>query len=138
MLNEFMSYLHSTVTPGQAGNQLWALIYVLIIFGGVSLAVVAMNWLERKALAHFQIRLGPMRVGPHGLLQPIADAVKLLTKEDVIPAGADRTIFWMAPVWVVLTGFTTLIVVPFGPTHAVTDMNIGILYMLGISSLGVL
>src|SRR5512135_3441898 len=138
MIQSFMSYLGSTVPPGNAGNQLWALIYVLIIFAGVSVAVICMNWIERKALAHFQIRLGPMRVGPHGLLQPIADAVKLLTKEDIIPQGADKAIFWMAPVWVVLTGFTTLIVVPFGPQHAVTDMNIGILYMLGISSLSVL
>ena len=138
MLNYLTGYLSSDQTPGVAGNFLWALIYILIIFAGVSGFVVLMNWGERKLLAHFQIRLGPMRVGPHGLLQPIADAVKLLTKEDVIPDGADKTIFWLAPVWVVLTGFTTLIVVPFGRTHAVTDMNIGILYMLGISSLGVL
>jgi NADH-quinone oxidoreductase subunit H len=139
MLNQLTGYLsNQSQTPGAAGSQLWALIYICIIFAGVSGFVILMNWGERKLLAHFQIRLGPMRVGPHGLLQPIADAVKLLTKEDIIPDGADKTIFWMAPVWVVLTGFTTLIVVPFGPTHAVTDMNIGILYMLGISSLGVL
>ena len=138
MLNQLTGYLSSDQTPGVAGNYLWALIYILLIFAGVSGFVILMNWGERKLLAHFQIRLGPMRVGPHGLLQPIADAVKLLTKEDIIPAEADKTIFWMAPVWVVLTGFTTLIVVPFGPQHAVTDMNIGILYMLGISSLGVL
>ena len=85
------------MTPGQAGNQLWALIYVLIIFAGVSVVVMAMNWLERKALAHFQIRLGPMRVGPHGLLQPIADALKLMLKEDIIPAEADQVVFWFAP-----------------------------------------
>ena len=114
MPNFIMSYLGSTVTPGEAGSQFWALIYVLIIFTGVSVAVMAMNWLERKALAHFQIRLGPMRVGPHGLLQPIADAIKLLTKEDTVPEDADQAIFWVAPVWVVLCGFTTLIVVPFG------------------------
>src|SRR3954451_5525949 len=139
MLEQLTSYLHTQgLTPGAANNQLWALIYILVIFGGVSGFVMVINWGERKMLAHFQIRLGPMRVGPHGLLQPIADALKLFTKEDVIPAGADKAIFWAAPVWVVLTGFTTLIVVPFGMTHAVTDMNIGILYMLGISSLGVL
>src|SRR6201998_3640873 len=138
MLNEFMSYLHSTVTPGQAGNQLWALIYVLIIFGGVSLAVIAMNWLERKALAHFQVRLGPMRVGPHGLLQPIADALKLLLKEDIIPAQADQFVFWIAPLIGLLAAFTVYTVVPFGPSQAVSDMNIGILFMLGVSSLGVL
>jgi NADH-quinone oxidoreductase subunit H len=138
MLNTFMGYLGSTVTPGQAGNQLWALIYVLIIFTGVSVAVVAMNWLERKALAHFQVRLGPMRVGPHGLLQPIADALKLLLKEDIIPANADKFVFWIAPMIGLLAAFTVYTVIPFGPSQAVSDMNIGILFMLGVASNGVL
>ncbi|MGA7291092.1 MAG: complex I subunit 1 family protein [Terriglobales bacterium] len=138
MLNSFMSYLGSTLTPGQAGNQLWALIYVLIIFAGVSVAVICMNWIERKALAHFQIRLGPMRVGPHGLLQPIADALKLMLKEDIIPAEADQFVFWVAPMIGLLAAFTVYTVIPFGPSQAVSDMNIGILFMLGVSSLGVL
>ena len=138
MLNYVMSYLGSTVPPGNAGNQLWALIYVLIIFAGVSVVVMAMNWLERKALAHFQIRLGPMRVGPHGLLQPIADALKLMLKEDIIPAEADQTVFWVAPLIGLLAAFTVYTVIPFGPSQAVSDMNIGILFMLGVSSLGVL
>jgi NADH-quinone oxidoreductase subunit H len=138
MLDYITSYLKSDQTPGQAGNLLWAFVYILLIFVGLSVAVIAMNWLERKILAHMQIRLGPMRVGPHGLLQPIADAIKLLLKEDIIPAEADRFVFWIAPFMVVLTAFTVFIVVPFGPTHAVTDMNIGILFMLGVSSLSVL
>src|SRR6516162_5663225 len=138
MLDAIKTYLHSTVTPGEAGSQLWATVYIIVIVLGVSVAVIAMNWLERKILAHMQIRLGPMRVGPHGLLQPIADAIKLLLKEDIIPNGADKFVFWIAPFMVVLTAFTVFIVVPFGPTHAVTDMNIGILFMLGVSSLGVL
>ncbi len=138
MLEYVTSYLHSSLTPGQAGNMLWATVYILIVFAGISVAVIAMNWLERKALAHMQVRLGPMRVGPHGLLQPIADAVKLLLKEDIIPAEADQLIFWVAPLMVVTAAFTTYIVVPFGPTHAITDMNIGLLFMLGVSSLGVL
>ncbi len=138
MLTSFMSYLGSTQTPGSAGNQLWALIYVLIIFAAVSLAVICMNCLERKALAHFQVRLGPMRVGPHGLLQPIADAVKLMLKEDIIPAEADQFVFWVAPLIGLLAAFTVYTVIPFGPSQAVSDMNIGILFMLGVSSLGVL
>lgn len=131
-------YLSSNVTPGEAGDMLWITIYILIVFAGVSIGVICMNWLERKILAHMQIRLGPMRVGPHGLLQPIADAVKLLIKEDVIPAKADKLMFWFAPLMVVMTAFTLFLVVPFGRTHAVTDMNIGILFMLGASSLSVL
>jgi NADH-quinone oxidoreductase subunit H len=138
MLTYITSYLDSKVTPGAAGNVFWALVYILIIFGGISLVVVAMNWLERKLLAHFQIRLGPMRVGPHGLLQPIADALKLFTKEDIVPSEADKFVFLFAPVMIVTVAFTVLIVVPFGPTHAVTDMNIGILFMLGVASLSVL
>jgi NADH-quinone oxidoreductase subunit H len=132
------SYLGSNQTPGGAGNMFWALVYILLVFGGLSVAVIAMNWLERKILAHMQVRLGPMRVGPHGLLQPIADALKLLLKEDIMPAEADAALFWVAPFVVVLAAFTVFVVVPFGPTHAITDMNIGILFMLGVSSLSVL
>jgi NADH-quinone oxidoreductase subunit H len=138
MLQSFTSYLNQPVTPGEAGNYIWATIYILVVVAGVSLAVMIMNWGERKALAHMQIRLGPMRVGPHGLLQPVADAVKLLIKEDIMPAEADKVVFWLAPVATVITAWTVFLVVPFGRTHAVTDMNIGILFMLGVSSLGVL
>src|SRR6266852_8270942 len=134
-MGDFFGYLNSNQTPGEAGNMLWALIYILVIFTGISIAVIAMNWLERKILAHMQVRLGPMRVGPHGLLQPIADAIKLLLKEDIMPAEADGFVFWMAPLFVVLAAFTVFIVVPFGPTHAVTDMNIGVFFMLVLSSL---
>ena len=138
MLDYITSYLKSDVTPGSAGNMFWAFVYIVLIFLGLSVAVIAMNWLERKILAHMQVRLGPMRVGPHGLLQPIADALKLLIKEDIMPAAADPWVFWAAPLLVVITAFTVFIVVPFGPTHAVTDMNIGVLFMLGVSSLSVL
>ena len=132
------SYLSSNQTPGAAGNIFWMVVYVLLVFTGVALGVICMNWLERKILAHMQVRLGPMRVGPHGLMQPFADALKLLLKEDIIPAEADSVIFWTAPFMVVVAAFTVFIVVPFGPTHAITDMNIGILFMLGVSSLSVL
>jgi NADH-quinone oxidoreductase subunit H len=138
LVQYIQSYLTSDQTPGAAGNMFWALVYIMLVFVGLSIAVIAMNWLERKILAHMQVRLGPMRVGPHGLLQPIADAIKLLLKEDLIPAEADAVLFWIAPFVVVLAAFTVFVVVPFGPTHAITDMNIGILFMLGVSSLSVL
>jgi len=138
LMQYIQSYLDSDKTPGGAGNIFWATVYILLVFAGLSVAVIAMNWLERKILAHMQVRLGPMRVGPHGLLQPIADAIKLLLKEDIIPAEADAVVFWIAPFIVVLAAFTVFVVVPFGPTHAITDMNIGILFMLGVSSLSVL
>src|ERR1700746_48791 len=126
------------VTPGQYGSPFWALVYILLVFGGVSLAVVCMNWLGGKIRAHIQVRLGPMRVGPHGLLQPIADPLKLILKEDIVPEGADTFVFLLAPLLILLSVFSVSCVVPFGPTHAITDMNIGILFMLGVSSLSVL
>src|SRR3954468_8307360 len=114
------------------------LVVTLVIIAVFPLLAGYIVLVERKVLADFQVRLGPMRVGPHGLLQPIADALKLLLKEDIIPAEADKTVFWVAPFIVVLAAFTVFVVVPFGPTHAITDMNIGILFMLGVSSLSVL
>src|SRR6202165_2251149 len=114
MLDYIRSYLASNLTPGSAGNMFWAFVYIVAIFLGLSVAVIAMNWLERKILAHMQVRLGPMRVGPHGLLQPIADALKLLLKEDIMPAEADGVVFWMAPLLVVLAAVTVLGVVIAG------------------------
>jgi NADH-quinone oxidoreductase subunit H len=137
-MNGFAQYLHSNVTPGEAGNLLWVVIYILLVFTGISVGVIFMNWFERKVMARMQVRLGPMRVGPMGMLQPVADAIKLLLKEDLVPEKADKLVFWFAPVCVTMTAFTSFIVVPFGRTHAITDMNIGVLFMLGTSSLGVL
>src|SRR5438045_4236757 len=78
---------------------------------------------ERKVLADFQVRLGPMRVGPHGLLQPIADALKLLLKEDIIPSEADRWIFWFAPVISTIMGLTAFAVLPFARKIYIADVN---------------
>src|SRR3974377_1527771 len=97
-----------------------------------------MNWLERKILAHMQVRLGPMRVGPHGLLQPIADALKLLLKEDIIPAEADRWIFWMAPVISTFTALTAFAVLPLSSDLFVADVNVGILVISATSAIGIL
>ena len=86
--------------------------------------------LERKVMAHFQVRLGPMRVGPHGLLQPIADALKLLIKEDIIPENADVWIFWIAPVTSVTAAMLAMGALAFGPAFQVAkDINIGLLFV---------
>jgi NADH-quinone oxidoreductase subunit H len=92
---------------------------------------------ERKLMADMQARLGPMRVGPHGLLQPIADALKLLIKEDIIPDDADTVIFWLAPVVSMTAALVSMGAIAFGPWFQVAkDINIGILFILGVSSLG--
>src|SRR5216683_2667309 len=94
--------------------------------------------IERKVLADFQVRLGPMRVGPHGLLQPLADALKLMLKEDIIPADADKGIFWFAPVISTFTGLTAFAVLPFAPKIFVADVNVGLLVISATSAVGIL
>ena len=93
---------------------------------------------ERKLLGDFQARLGPMRVGPHGILQPLADALKLLLKEDLIPAAGDRFIFWMAPCISTFTALTALSVIPFSQHIRVADVNVGLLVISSMSAVGVL
>src|ERR1039457_5694980 len=89
---------------------------------------------ERKVLADFQVRLGPMRVGPHGLLQPLADALKLLIKEDIIPTDADQWVFWFAPCVPVLTALTAFAVLPFSQRYFVADLNVGLIFILAMTS----
>jgi NADH-quinone oxidoreductase subunit H len=93
---------------------------------------------ERKILADFQVRLGPMRVGPHGLLQPIADALKLLLKEDIIPSESDKAIFWFAPCVSTITALTAFSVLPFTKTIFVADVNVGLLVISAVSAMGIL
>src|SRR5215813_9429138 len=117
----------------------WPLIQIGIVVTLVALWVAYATYLERKISAFMQARLGPMRVGPWGLLQPIADGLKLLVKEDFTPENADRWIFFVAPYIAVVAAFIVLAVVPFGPDWAViTDVNIGVLFVLAVSSVGVL
>lgn len=117
-----------------------ATIKILIVFAALSGLVAYLVLMERKVLAFMQARLGPMRVGPWGLLQPLADGLKLLLKEDIVPSGADKYIFLLAPVISIIAAFTVFAVVPFGPPDkgfVITDINIGLLFILGVSSLGI-
>jgi NADH-quinone oxidoreductase subunit H len=123
------------------------LIKIAIVFGALSGVVALMTLAERKIAAFIQVRLGPMRVGPHGILQPLADGIKLMLKEDILPAKADAWIFTLAPVIALVPAFIVFCVIPFGPSLPlfgktislqITDLNIGVLYVLSISSIGIL
>jgi len=118
---------------------IWPFIQIGLVIVITTGWVAYATYLERKISAFMQARLGPMRVGPWGLLQPIADGLKLLTKEDFVPENADRWIFFVAPYIAVVAAFIVMAVVPFGPDWAViTDVNIGVLFVLAVSSVGVL
>ncbi len=117
----------------------------LVVFTVAMLIVAWGTWIERKVLGHVQLRYGPMRVGPHGLLQPIADGIKGFFKEEVIPDNADKPVFILAPIISIAAAVTLLVVIPFGPSITIlgreitlymTDLDIGILFVLGIATLG--
>jgi NADH-quinone oxidoreductase subunit H len=114
------------------------LIVTLVVIALFPLVAGYIVLIERKVLADFQVRLGPMRVGPHGLLQPIADALKLLIKEDIIPTDADQSIFWLAPVISTVTGLTAFAVIPFSKYLYVADVNVGLLVISAMSAVGIL
>ncbi len=123
-----------------------AIIKIAIVIGFLLITIAYLIWVERKVMAHMQVRLGPMRVGWHGLLQPIADGLKLIFKEDIIPTNADKVIFVLAPVIATVPALMTFAVIPFGDTinilgysidMVITDVNIGILYILAVTSVGV-
>ena len=115
----------------------WA-VFVVIIFVFVLAIVMGFIWFERRAMAIMQARLGPNRVGPFGFLQPVADVLKLLTKEDIVPAKGDKVVHWLAPVVAVAPMLMVFAVVPFAYGAILADLNIGILYIVAVSSISVL
>jgi NADH-quinone oxidoreductase subunit H len=123
-----------------------AFVKVLVVFTAMMLIVAYMTLMERKVLGHMQVRYGPNRVGPFGLLQPIADGLKLFFKEDIIVPHANRLIYIFAPTVIVITALVSYAVIPFGDSFTilgqkvdlvVADVNVGLLYLFAISSLGV-
>ena len=122
------------------------LLKILIVLNATLVAVTYMVLLERKVIAWTQSRLGPMRVGPYGILQPVADAVKLMIKEDITPTRADKWVFTAAPIISMVPALVVYAVIPFGSevslfgrqvTLYVTDINVGLLYVVGVASVGV-
>ena len=112
-----------------------AFIAGFIVLNAVILIVTYVTLLERKFAARMQSRIGPYRVGPHGLLQPIADAVKLMMKEDIVPTAADRGVYNLAPIVFLIPCMLIFATVPFAPGLGVADLNIGILFFLAVSSM---
>ena len=125
------------------------LVKIGVVFGVLLLVAAYMTWIERKAIAAIQVRWGPTRVGPFGLLQPIADGIKLFFKEDLMPSQVDRVLFMLAPALSVVPAMIAFAVIPFGGTTTlfgllsrpvtlqITDIDVGVLYVFGITSLGV-
>ncbi|HEU5393643.1 MAG TPA: NADH-quinone oxidoreductase subunit NuoH [Candidatus Methylomirabilis sp.] len=123
-----------------------SLVKILVVFGLLLLAVAYLTWAERKIIGDLQVRWGPSRVGPFGVLQPIADGIKLFFKEDLVPAGADRLMFLLAPALSMVPALITFAVIPFGDSVrlfgrtvdlVITDINVGILYVFAVTSMGV-
>jgi len=123
-----------------------SLIKTAVVLAALLGTLLYLQWVERKVIAHIQVRPGPYRVGPHGLLQPIADVIKLLTKEDLIPPYVNKPLYLAAPFLAMTMALLSISVIPFGPTIEVagyrtwmqlTDLNIGVLFVLAVSSMGV-
>ena len=121
---------------------LWAFLVMIfvgaLILGFIAVSAMFLIWWERKVSAHIQTRLGPMRVGWHGVLQSIADTIKLLLKEDIRPSEADILVWWLAPFFVVVPSVMAFVAIPFGATLIPRDLNVGILYIMAVSSVGVI
>jgi NADH-quinone oxidoreductase subunit H len=115
---------------------IWTAVKVFIIINVVLIHVAYVVYFERKVIGHMQARMGPMRVGWHGLLQPIADGIKLFFKEDIMPSAADKPIFYVAPIIGVIAALSSFAVIPFWEGFSIANLNIGLLYILALSSVG--
>ncbi len=125
-----------TLPPDWPGGFWWHwLVFTVIIIAFVLLLVMGFIWIERRGMARMQARLGPNRVGPFGLLQPVADAIKVLLKENIVPAKGDKIVHWLAPVVAFFPVLMIFAVVPFQDGALLADLNVGILYVVAISSI---
>ena len=126
----------ATLLPDWPGGFWWHwLLFTVIIIAFVLTLVMGFIWIERRGMARMQARLGPNRAGPFGLLQPVADAIKVLLKEDIVPAKGDKIVHWLAPVVAFFPVLMIFAVVPFQDGALLADLNVGILYVVAISSI---
>jgi len=116
----------------------WIVGALLAVFTGLSIVVLSLTWLERKFLGRLQLRFGPTRTGPFGLLQPLADAVKLVIKEDIIPSSSDRVLFWVAPIIVFIPAFMIWVTIPATQDLVLRNLELGLFYIIAFAVVGIL
>jgi NADH-quinone oxidoreductase subunit H len=126
-----------TALPESLRILIWTLIKIVLIVAPLMVVVAYFTYAERKIIGYMQVRIGPNRVGPKGWLQPIADAVKLMFKEIILPTGADRGLFLFAPMLAIAPALAAWAVLPFDAELVLSDINAGLLYILALTSLGV-
>ena len=131
----FIEALRELGLPSDVARAFWLPIPMLLMIIGATVGVLVVVWLERKISAAAQQRIGPEYAGPLGVLQPVADGIKLVFKEDVVTAKADRWLFTMGPVLVVVPVFLSYLIVPFGQNIVITDLNVGIFLWIALSSI---
>ncbi len=127
----------ATWWTGLAWPVMWTLLKIVVVLVPLLLSVAYLTLWERKAIGWMQIRIGPNRVGPWGLLQPIADALKLLTKEIIVPTAANKALFLLGPIMTIMPALAAWAVIPFGPDVALANINAGLLFLMAITSLEV-
>lgn len=139
-----MDIIWSVISPAQLDafvkfciNVLIIILKIVVVLAVGLLHVAYATYFERKVIGHMQVRLGPMRVGPHGLLQPFADGIKLFFKEDIIPAKADKTLFYLAPVIFMASAMVNLSVIPYSQNFIIADLNVGLLFIFAMAGIGV-
>ena len=137
MINQFIIDQLQGQLPDWVLALITGLLGVLGILGFAVISALAAVWIERKLIGRFQIRSGPNRVGPQGLLQPIADVLKILAKESIVPFGVDRWVYQLAPIVIFVPALMTFAVIPFAPGAALLDLDIGLLYLFAVGSVGV-
>ncbi|MDB5939342.1 MAG: NADH-quinone oxidoreductase subunit NuoH, partial [Polaromonas sp.] len=125
------------IWPATVWPVLWVLIKIVAVLAPLMGCVAYLTLWERKAIGFTQVRVGPNRIGPFGLLQPIADALKLLTKEIIIPTAASKGLFVLGPIMTIMPALAAWAVIPFGPDVALANVNAGLLFVMAITSLEV-
>src|SRR2546423_13937540 len=140
MLGAFLSFREARFGPpwGPAFYEtVTSLAFIVAIVAPLMLCVAYLTLWERKLIGWIQIRIGPNRVGPFGLLQPVADGIKLMMKEIILPTNANKALFILAPILMIMPAIAAWAVIPFSPDLVLADINAGLLYILALSSMGV-